>query len=103
MKTLIFLAIGILFVGTTSCGKYYSCECTTTTVIVSVGAGTTTATSSFKGTSSTYGRRMKKDEATTACNHEREAIESNINKGATDNGNVPLNAGSSITTACEVK
>ncbi len=99
MKIVIYLAIGILFVGTTSCGKYYSCECTTTSVI---NAGGTT-TSTFKGTSSTFGRRMKKAEAQSACDHEREAIESSVNKGATDNGNYPLTFGSSITTACELK
>ncbi len=46
---------------------------------------------------------MKKDQAQAACDHEREAIESNVNKGATDNGNYPLSSGSSITTACELK
>ncbi len=99
MRTLIFLASGILFLSTTSCGKYYECSCTTTSVIVAGG----TTTSSFNGTSSTYGRRMKKDQAQAACDHEREAIESNVNKGATDNGNYPLSSGSSITTACELK
>ena len=99
MKNLVFLILGIIVLSTTSCGKYYSCECTTTTVINAGGS----TTSTFKGTSSTYGKRMKQTEAQSACDHEREAIESSVNRGATDNGNYPLTYGSSITTACELK
>lgn len=54
------------------------------------------------GETGAYSEKLTKKQAKAACEHQQVAIESNFTNGITDNGNLPLLAGESIKTECNI-
>lgn len=99
MKTWHFIILLNIILGV-SCKKSYTCDCTTAfTYQTSPGTYDTKVYSSKKDKLS---EKFTKKQAAAVCLHEKEAIETNLINGYTDNGKVPLKAGESVTTNCSL-
>ncbi|PBQ31869.1 hypothetical protein CNR22_08830 [Sphingobacteriaceae bacterium] len=86
---LVFASPGLI-----SCKKTYVCECTTS-------SNYTGTTDYNKSSAKTYGSKMTKKQATAACDHEAESIESTFENSFSENGTAATNA--TVMTSCELK
>jgi hypothetical protein len=60
-------------------------------------------TKTYPGSKTPYSEKLTKNQAISACNHQKTGIETNFANGITANGKYTLVTGESIVTECSIK
>ena len=98
MKKVLFILLIISIL--TSCKKKYTCDCNT---IVKSSYNTSNSYSiTLSADKQQYSEKMKKKQAESACEHQRNAIETNFKNNYKGTNSYQIVSGDVVVTTCSI-